>query len=104
MIKISEMQTLQTIGGAIKKRYSKVNHGETIIIIRQSEDHFVAYAAQCTHQGTEVKLPKGGIIVCPNHGSRFNIRDGKVLDGEAYQPLHQIQTQYDKAHGLLKIG
>lgn len=104
VIKIEDYPPLQKIGGAVKKRYTTLNNSEPILIIRLSENHFAAYSALCTHKGVEVKLPKDGEIVCPNHGSRFRVDDGEVIEGKAIEPLRKFQTDFDQQSNILKIS
>ncbi len=104
ILSLEKEPALQKIGGAIKKRYEKINNGEPILIIHESEQLFVAYSALCTHQNVEVRLPKEGIIVCPNHGSRFRTADGAVLDGSAYTSLRKIPVHFDSKKFLITLG
>lgn len=100
---LNEHPELQKIGGAIKKRYRRLNNSEPILIIRLSEKEFVVYSALCTHKGVEVRLPKNGEIVCPNHGSRFRITDGTVIDGKAIEPLQKFSIELSQNKQLLTI-
>lgn len=104
VVDINKYSDLKKIGGAIKKRYSRLNNGEPILIIRESENNFVVYSALCTHKGVEVKLPKNGEIVCPNHGSRFRVNDGSVIEGKAIELLVSFPTAFDDTTNLLRIG
>lgn len=96
VLDLTKETKLQTVGGAVRKRFARINHGEAIFVIRESESRFVAYAAQCTHQGVELQLPKNGMMKCPNHGSQFRTLNGMVLDGPAYAPLRSFIVQYDE--------
>jgi nitrite reductase/ring-hydroxylating ferredoxin subunit/uncharacterized membrane protein len=54
-----------------------------------------AIAEVCSHLGgplAEGKL-EGDCIECPWHGSRFSMRDGKVLDGPATHPQPILETR-----------
>jgi len=95
---------LQKAGGAIKKRFRALNNSEPVLIIRISEYNFAAYSALCTHKGVEVRLPKNGEIVCPNHGSRFKVSDGKVIDGKAIEPLRKFIATYNLTTNTLTIS
>lgn len=58
---------------------------------------FVALAATCSHAGgplDEGEL-QGDVVQCPWHGSRFRMRDGKVLTGPATfsQPRYDVQVR-----------
>ena len=104
VLHLSEYPHLQKAGGAIKKRYSRLNDGAPILIIRLSESSFAAYSALCTHKGVEVRLPKNGEIICPNHGSRFKVSDGTVIEGKAIEPLQKFSTTFDKTTDTLTIS
>ncbi len=104
VIHLTEYPELLKAGGAIKKRYRKLNGGGPILIIRLSESGFAAYSALCTHKGVEVRLPRNGEIVCPNHGSRFSVMTGNVIDGQAIEPLQKFSTMYDRTTNTLTIS
>jgi len=104
VLDLTKETALQTIGGAVKKRIPSVNNGRTIIIVRTGDMTFTALSAQCTHEGTEVGLPSGNVIVCPNHGSRFNPSTGSVVQGPAGTSLTTFPTHYDPDKNTVTIG
>jgi nitrite reductase/ring-hydroxylating ferredoxin subunit len=104
VLNIADYPALQRPGGAVKKRYRRLNGAEPILIIRESTNAFVVYSAICTHQEAELRLPKEGVIVCPNHGSKFSVQTGAVISGEAYAPLKQFPAQFDIQSNTLSIG
>ena len=104
IVDITEYPELQSVGGAIKRRYSKLNDSDPILIIRETQDRFVVYSAICTHQKAVLRLPKDGIFICPNHGSKFSVVDGRVMSGEAYAPLKQFPSHFDIQSNRLTIG
>jgi nitrite reductase/ring-hydroxylating ferredoxin subunit len=57
-----------------------------IVLTQPSEGVFAGFSAVCTHAGCTVSEVVGGTIVCPCHGSRFNL-DGSVANGPASRPL-----------------
>jgi Rieske Fe-S protein len=57
---------------------------------RTSEAEVKAFGTTCPHQGCLVTDIRNGRIVCPCHGSEFNITDGSVAKGpDTGQPLRQ---------------
>ena len=61
--------------------------GVPVLLVRV-EGTVCALAHTCSHQGgplSEGKL-EGDVVQCPWHGSRFNVRDGSVVDGPATFP------------------
>ncbi|NKX90795.1 QcrA and Rieske domain-containing protein [Nocardia coubleae] len=57
-----------------------------IVITQPTAGAFVGLSATCTHAGCKVTSVKDGVIVCPCHGSRFEL-DGAVRGGPARNPL-----------------
>lgn len=103
VIDLAAESSLQSIGGAVKKRYSAINSGRTIIVVRISSSGFAAFAAQCTHQGSEINLPISGTMTCPNHGSKFNASTGGVVQGPAASSLPHFTAVFDSGKNTVTI-
>ena len=61
--------------------------GVPVLLVRRQGD-VCALAHTCSHLGgplSEGKL-EGDVVQCPWHGSRFNVKDGSVVDGPATFP------------------
>jgi Rieske Fe-S protein len=58
-----------------------------VVVTQPTQGEYKAFSAVCTHQGCTVAGVEGGRIVCPCHGSQFDISTGAVLQGPATQPL-----------------
>jgi nitrite reductase/ring-hydroxylating ferredoxin subunit/uncharacterized membrane protein len=61
--------------------------GVPVLLVRREGD-VCALANTCSHLGgplAEGKL-EGDVVQCPWHGSRFNVKDGSVVDGPATFP------------------
>jgi 3-phenylpropionate/trans-cinnamate dioxygenase ferredoxin subunit len=60
-----------------------VEHGGDAILVANLDGSFYAISDTCTHQGGT--LSQGtiddGIVTCPRHGSRFDVRTGKNMRG-----------------------
>jgi nitrite reductase/ring-hydroxylating ferredoxin subunit len=63
-------------------------NGYPVLLIRRS-GNIHAIGARCSHAGAPLEEGKleGDALTCPWHRSRFNIENGKVLDGPATYPL-----------------
>ncbi|GAB3656890.1 Rieske (2Fe-2S) protein [Glycomyces tarimensis] len=60
------------------------------IVVQPNADEFLAFSAACPHQGTELNPPDdAGVIVCPNHGSEFDM-EGGLLQGPAESGLSEV--------------
>jgi nitrite reductase/ring-hydroxylating ferredoxin subunit/uncharacterized membrane protein len=68
--------------------------GVTVLLVKQGDTIF-ALRETCTHLGgplAEGKL-EGDSIICPWHGSRFCLTDGRVLDGPAVFPERVLEVR-----------
>jgi len=70
--------------------------GVPVLLVRR-EGAVCALANTCSHSGgplSEGKL-EGDVVQCPWHGSRFNVRDGSVVDGPATfaQPCFEARVR-----------
>ena len=63
--------------------------GRRVVVSRPTEDTVVAFAARCTHQGCTVRAAEEG-LVCPCHGSVFDLADGAAVHGPATEPLAPV--------------
>jgi len=56
------------------------------VVTQPAPGVFHGFVARCTHAGCLLTNVVDGAIVCPCHGSRFNL-DGEVTRGPAVAPL-----------------
>lgn len=62
--------------------------GAKVLLVRRGQ-HIYAIGDVCSHLGCDLsggRLLPDNSIVCPCHGSRFSLEDGRVLDGPATFP------------------
>ena len=70
--------------------------GEMVVVAQPAAGEFVAFSAECTHQGTVVGVQDGLMLKCPNHGSEFDAGNGgAVLKGPAERPLPAVAVAVD---------
>jgi nitrite reductase/ring-hydroxylating ferredoxin subunit/uncharacterized membrane protein len=73
----------------------RAEHDGTPILLVRRGSQIYALAETCSHLGgplSEGKL-EGDVIQCPWHGSRFSIRDGRVIDGPAVHPQPCLEAR-----------
>jgi nitrite reductase/ring-hydroxylating ferredoxin subunit len=75
--------------------------GETVLLSRSEETNEVcAIAATCSHLGGPLDEGKrdGDTVICPWHGSRFDLCSGEVRGGPAVypQPRYETRVRADK--------
>lgn len=74
------------------------------ILIRTSEEEYVAYSQKCTHLSCAVYYSaKDDQLECPCHQGFFSPKDGSVLQGPPPRPLPQIVLERDGTK-LIAVG
>ena len=77
----------------------RVDAGGVSVLLVRLEGAVCALAHTCSHLGgplSEGKL-EGDVVQCPWHGSRFNVRDGSVVDGPATFPQPCFEARVREA-------
>lgn len=65
---------------------------ESVIMVRLSESHYVAYGQKCTHLQCPVLWNKEEKkLLCPCHKGAFAVEDGRVLYGPPERALPQLE-------------
>ncbi|MFQ5582417.1 MAG: non-heme iron oxygenase ferredoxin subunit [Mariprofundaceae bacterium] len=74
------------------------------IAVFNIDGEFYAIADVCTHDGGELASGKceGDQIICPRHGARFCIRDGRALTPPAYEDVETFAVRVD--NGIVQVG
>ncbi|WP_060950983.1 QcrA and Rieske domain-containing protein [Streptomyces hygroscopicus] len=72
------------VGGA------KIYREQRVVVAQPTKGEFTAFSAVCTHAGCVVDSVEDGRIGCPCHGSQFDARTGKVIEGPAVAPLPSV--------------
>lgn len=69
--------------------------GAKVLLARSETGEICALSSVCTHMGgaLEEGRREGDTITCPLHGSRFDLRNGAVLDGPAVFPQPRYDTR-----------
>lgn len=77
--------------------------GKAILLIRESAESYIALSMRCTHKGCEVSPPEDSLMVCPCHGSQFDLT-GAVVRNPAPAPLKRYQTTYQPDERVVLIS
>lgn len=69
---------------------------EMVAVFHRDGDYY-AIEDMCSHDGGELAsgAVEGDEIVCPRHGARFCIKNGKALTPPAYEDLHSFPVRVD---------
>lgn len=68
------------------------------VAIANVDGEFCAFDNTCTHRGGplgEGLLLPGGIVECPLHGGRFNVRTGEVVGPPPTEPVKTYAVQVE---------
>jgi Rieske Fe-S protein len=60
-----------------------------VVVTQATAGEFAAFSTACPHQGCNVNAVEGTEIICPCHGSRFDL-GGAVLTGPAESGLTSV--------------
>jgi len=72
------------------------------IVVRSNGGALAVFSSVCTHLGCRLNRTEGDEIVCPCHGSRFDL-NGRVVHGPASRSLTPLAFEVDSASSLLHI-
>ena len=90
------------VGGV--KLFEYPRPGEQCILVRASEETYVAYSQKCTHLSCAVFYSReNNRIECPCHQGYFSVSDGSVLQGPPTRPLPHVVLRRD-GNELIAIG
>jgi 3-phenylpropionate/trans-cinnamate dioxygenase ferredoxin subunit len=72
---------------------------ERLVVLIHTAGHFYAMDDVCTHDGGPLDEGplEGFAIVCPRHGAKFDIRDGRALTMPATRAtvVHEVKVEGD---------
>ncbi len=72
----------------IKSLNSTINFIEKVIVIKNN-NKFEIFSDTCPHLGCKINNFSGDSIICPCHGSHFDL-EGKVIKGPANKSLKKL--------------
>ena len=77
-----------------QKLYRVIASGVPVVLMRQGQQYY-AISATCSHAGGPLDegTLEGDVVQCPWHGSRFCMRDGRVLTGPATVPAPKYEVR-----------
>lgn len=82
------------VGGV--KLFQYPQQGDQCIMVRTSDDAYVAYSQKCTHLSCAVFYAREeNRLECPCHQGYFSITDGSVLQGPPTRPLPRVVLERD---------
>ncbi|MFD8272647.1 Rieske (2Fe-2S) protein [Streptomyces flaveolus] len=71
---------------------AKLYRDQNVVVSRAQGGSLKAYSTICTHAGCPIKKLEGAKLVCPCHGSEFDVRTGEVLHAPATVALMELRV------------
>jgi Rieske Fe-S protein len=71
-------------------------YGSAVVV--KQEGRINAFEAKCTHLGCRINEADGDSLICPCHGSRFDL-SGKAVKGPAVNSLKELNILKDPRTG-----
>jgi Rieske Fe-S protein len=101
MVNIQQKNTgKKTISISLKDNREVIFHDECIIINMEQPLVFSSY---CTHLGCRIQNFENGQLICPCHGSSFDL-NGKPQKGPAIKPLQELEFKLNPETKTLTIN
>ena len=93
----SNMQSAITLDELGTRELAAFDMSARRIAIAKVGDAFYAFADTCTHQGCSLAegTLEGTAVICPCHGSEFNVATGEVVRGPAREPVESYAVQLE---------
>lgn len=77
-----------------------------LVVVANVDGKYYAIGDKCTHRGCKLSggsLEENGIVKCPCHGSRFDVKTGNVAKGPAKTPEPTFQVTVEKDDVLVNV-
>ena len=83
-----------------------VEVGERLVVLVHVAGRYYAVDDLCTHDGGPLSdgAIDGHAIVCPRHGAKFDVRDGKAVSMPAIRPTMTHEVQVQEKNVLVKLN
>ena len=79
---------------------------ERAVCVARTADGWIAFDDTCTHQGCSLAEGEldGAVVVCPCHGSEFDVRTGDVVTPPALDPLPIYEAREEGGTLLVRLA
>jgi cytochrome P450/nitrite reductase/ring-hydroxylating ferredoxin subunit len=102
----AEWHDVGPAGDAPEVHLRRVEAGGRAVCLGRTSHGWIAFDDTCTHE--ECSLAEGeldgAVIVCPCHGSEFDVRTGDVLTPPALEPLPIYEAREDGGAVLVRLS
>ena len=88
-----------------RRGVERVRWGNTQIAVFATEEGFFALEDRCSHADALLSEGKveGEVVVCPKHGARFRLRDGKAMSLPAVFPVPVFPVSVEEGKVFVEV-
>lgn len=99
-----DYEAVMPVEGVEENKLYRVTVASVPVVLLRQGERFFAIAATCPHAGGPLDEGplNGDVVTCPWHGSRFCMRDGRVLTGPATVNAPRYDVMLDQGQVKLK--
>lgn len=99
-----EFEAVMPVADVEENKMYRVKVADVPVLLLRQGEQFFAISATCAHAGAPLDEGKltGDVVECPWHGSRFCMRDGRVLTGPATVNAPRYDVRLENGQVALK--
>ncbi len=71
-------------------------------IVVNKDKHLEVFSSHCTHLGCTIHRTENGQLLCPCHGSTFNL-EGNPTQGPAIKPLEKLSWSVNELNQTITV-
>ncbi|MBC8320358.1 MAG: Rieske (2Fe-2S) protein [Bacteroidetes bacterium] len=101
LISTQQMQSVKKKISVSTDQPGNVTFFDDFILIQKDDESYVL-SNLCPHLGCSISKLEEGKLICPCHGSSFNL-DGEVLTGPAINALKKPVFSIDKINNMITV-
>lgn len=75
---------------------------EKFIVVKK-DNHLEVFSSHCTHLGCTIQHTENGKLLCPCHGSTFDL-EGNPTKGPAIKPLEKLSYSIDEVNQTITVN
>jgi 3-phenylpropionate/trans-cinnamate dioxygenase ferredoxin component len=101
-MKIVEVSKIEAIPVGSMKMFAV--EGQEILVVNLGNKYY-ALSNRCTHAGGDLSKGRleGNVVICPRHGSHFDVTNGNRISGLAKNNLPVFETKVEGQMLEIKI-
>jgi nitrite reductase/ring-hydroxylating ferredoxin subunit len=94
---MADFQKVASVGDVPEGEMLLVQVDGEDVVLANVNGQIVAFGNECTHRGGPLSegILEDGVVECPYHQGRFDVRTGEVVDEPPEEPIPTFQVQVE---------